>query len=147
MVFNYAEILWGIRQSALWPPMILDVRFGFGRRADAELLGNEPVFFIKGTGVDVDLQGVKPDVLRREGLGMSQERRTDPVPPVVRVDIEVIHEIIPDRYECHRKSCGLGYPDSILWKYEILKIAAIFNEGMALEVLKFGQRNLAGEAP
>jgi hypothetical protein len=51
--------------SRIWKPVILHIGFGFRRRADSEFSGYKSVLLVERTGNEVDLQRIKPNVLRR----------------------------------------------------------------------------------
>ena len=57
--------------------MILHVGFILRRRAEAEFFGDKPILLVEGPGVDIGLERIQPNVLRRLAPRKFQKRLAD----------------------------------------------------------------------
>src|SRR5215204_2967213 len=102
--------------------MVFHIRFALRRRTDAKFFSSKSILFIERPRVHVDLQGIKPEVIRRELTGMIEQSPANPAILIIWMDIEPIDKFFLHRQEGDRAIIHFNDPNSVFSQDLITKV-------------------------
>ena len=128
-------------------PMIFHIRFAFGRRTHAKFLSCEAISLIEGSRVQIDLQGIEPDMFRRKLACMVEQDFSDAPVLMIRMNIQMVNEIISHCHKSNRAFLTFNDEDFVLFQYMIAEIVLVLVKEVTFCALKFRKRLLPGNSP
>src|SRR6478672_8760885 len=118
-------------------PMVFHIRFALGRRTNSKFFDDKSIFLIKFARIQINLQGIQPDVFRRNLTSKLKQSSTNSLILAIRMHIELIDKFILHSHKSNGMLISFYYKDVIFFQDVVTKVILVFIKEVTLGILKF----------